>query len=137
MQLIPTYIFNDDSDLTSAKSKAYLNRTLESKALTCTMSKAELAIIDGSAILWVVNWPIKASIIDYLQNISSYILQKLARGNINLVFERHYDYIIKSSAQSGGGRSTCWTHKLTLISPLPSKITKLGISKNKSQLIEL
>ena len=41
------------------------------------------------------------------------------------------------SGQSGRGRSTCWTHKLTPASPLPSKITTFGSSENKSQLIEL
>ena len=51
LALKPTYIFNDDSDLISAKSKTYLKRTLKSKTSTCTMSKAELAIIDGSAVL--------------------------------------------------------------------------------------
>ena len=114
-----------------------MKRTLESKVSTRTMNKPELTIIDGSAILWVVNWPTKASAIDYLQNFSSYILQKLAAGNINLAFDRYYNYSIKSPTRSGRGRSTCRTHKLTPTSPLPSKITTLGSSENKSQLIEL
>ena len=134
---IPTSIFNDDSDLRPAKSKAGMKRTLESKASTHTMSKWELTIIDGSAILSVINWPTKASVIDYLQIFSSYIPQKLATGNINLVFDRYYDYNVKSSTRSDSGGSTCQTHKLTPISPLLSKITTLGSSEKKSQLIEL
>ena len=78
---IPTSTFNDDGDLRPAKSKADIKRTLESKVSTRTMSKPELTTIDGSAILWAVNWPTKASVIDYLQNFSSYILQKFATGN--------------------------------------------------------
>lgn len=50
----------------SASSKAYLKRTLESKASTCTMSKVELAMIARSAIIWVVNWPTEISAIDYI-----------------------------------------------------------------------
>ena len=133
---ISTSIFNDGSDLRPAKSKADLKRTLQSKASTHTMSISELTIIDGSAILWMVNWSTKASVIDYLQNFSSYIIQELARSNINLVLNRHYNYSIKSSTQSGCGRSTCWTHKLTVTSPLPCKITTLGSSENKSKLNE-
>ena len=52
---IPTSIFNNDSDLRSAKSEPDMKRALEFKALTCTMSKTELMITDRSAILWVVN----------------------------------------------------------------------------------
>lgn len=52
---IPTSIFNDDSDLRSAKSKPDMKRALEFKVLTCTMSKPELMITDRSEILWVVN----------------------------------------------------------------------------------
>ena len=134
---VPTSIFNDDGDLRPEKSKADMKRTLESKVSTRTMNKPELTIIDGSAISWVVNWPTKASVVDYLQSFSSYILPKLATGNINLAFDRYYDYSIKSSTRSGRGRSTCRTHKLTPTSPLPSKITTLGSSENTSQLIEL
>ena len=88
------------------------------------MNKPELTITDGSAILWVVNWPTKASVIDYLQNLNSFILQKLAAGNTSLAFDRCYDCSIKSSTRSGCGRSTCRTQINT------------G-SENKSQLIEL
>ena len=110
---IPTSIFNDDGDLRPAKSKADMKRTLESKASTRTMNKPERTIIDVSATLWLVNWPTKASVIDYLQIFTSYISQKLATGNINLVFDRYYDYSRKSCTRSDSGRSTCWTHKLT------------------------
>ena len=72
-----TSTFNYDGDLRPAKSKADLRRTLEPKVSTHTMIKLELTIIDGSAI-WVVNWPTMASVIDYLQNLSAYILQKHA-----------------------------------------------------------
>ena len=135
---IPTSIFNDDGDLRPAKSKADMKRTLESKASTRTMNKPERTIIDVSATLWLANWPTKASVIDYLQIFTSYISQKLATGNINLVFDRYYDYSRKSCTRSDSGRSTCWTHKLTpTFPPLPSKITTLGSSENKLQLIEL
>ena len=53
------------------------------------------------------------------------------------MFDRYYDYSIKSFTGSGRGRSTCRTHKLTPTSPLPSKIATLGSSENKSQLTEL
>ena len=75
------------------------------------MNKPELTITDESAVSWVVNWPTKTSVIDYLQNFSPYILQKLATGNINLVFDKYYDYSIKLSARSGCGRSTCRTQR--------------------------
>ena len=129
---IPTSIFNDNIDLRPAKSKAELKRILESKASNRTMNKSELTIIDGSAILWVVSWQTKASVIDYLQNLSSYILQSLETCNIDLQCK----YSIKSSTRSGCGKSTCRTHKLIPTS-LQYKFTTLGSSENKWQLIEL
>ena len=53
------------------------------------------------------------------------------------MFDRCYDYSIKSFTRSCRGRSTFQTHKLTPTSPLPSKITTLGSSENKLQLIKL
>ena len=108
-----------------------MKRTLEYKALTHTMNKPELTITDESTVSWLVNWPTKASVIDDLQNFSPYILQKIAAGNINLVFDKYYDYSIKSSARSGVGRCTCRTQRFQQASPLPSKITTFGSSKNK------
>ena len=52
---IPTSIFNADSDLRPANSKADLKRALASKESTCTINKPKLTIIDGSAMLGVVN----------------------------------------------------------------------------------
>lgn len=71
-----TSTFNYDGDLRPAKPKADLRRTLEPKVSTHTMIKLELTI-DGSPI-WVVNGPTMASVINDLQNFSSYILQKHA-----------------------------------------------------------
>ena len=88
-----------------------MKRTLEYKALTHPMNKPELTVTDESTVSWLVNWPTKASVIDYLQNFSPYILQKIAAGNINLVFDKYYDYSIKSSARSGLGRFTCRTNR--------------------------
>ena len=111
-ELVPILIslFNYDGDLRPEKSRADLKMTLASKASTRIINKLKLTIIDKSVILWVVNWPKKASVIDYLQNPSSYIRQKLATGNMNLLFDRYYHYSFKSSTRSGRGRSTCQTH---------------------------
>ena len=106
---ITTSTFNDHVDLRPAKSKEDLKNFLESKASIRTMNKPELTIIDGSAILWVESWPTKPLVIDYLQNFSSYILQKLATCNIKLVFDRYYDYSIKSSTRSGCEKSKITT----------------------------
>ena len=88
------------------------------------MNKPELTIPDESA----MGSKLANKGISHQLSLKLYILQKLATGNINLPFDRYYDYSIKSSTRF---------YKLTPISPLPSKITALGSSANKSQLIEL
>lgn len=64
------------------------------------MNKPELTIIDVSAIAWVIKWPTKASVINYLQAFNSYILQNLVTSNINLVFDSYYDYTVHTNISS-------------------------------------
>ena len=87
---ILTSKFNYECDL-----RPDLKKALESKVSTSTMNKLELTIIDRSAIILVVNCPTKASVIDYLQRLSSYFLKKLATGDFNLVIDRYCDLVVE------------------------------------------
>jgi len=107
---IPTCLFNDDGDMRVAKSKADLKNALGCKISTRGMGNPQLTVIDGSATMWVINWPTKASVSDYLDNFCSYILQRIEAGNTNLFFDRYYDFSIKSSTRSGLGKSISRTY---------------------------
>ena len=126
---LPNSIFNDEGDLRLSKVKG---RPEKDSKIRGVKSHNEQWVVKSAMGSKLANKGISHQL-----SLKLYILQKLATGNINLPFDRYYDYSIKSSTRSGCGRSTCRTHKLTPISPLPSKITTLGSSANKSQLIEL
>ena len=69
------------------------------------MATPDLTVIDGSAILWVVNWPSKALVSDYVDNEYAFVLKKLDIGRIYLVFDRYYDFSTKSLTRTGRGKS--------------------------------
>ena len=52
------------------------------KEITCV-------IIDGSAILYVVNWPANGTLKDYVGNFKSYINKMLRKVDVYLVFDRY------------------------------------------------
>ena len=69
------------------------------------MATPDLTVIDGSAILWVVNWPSKALVSDYVDNVYAFVLKKLDIGRTYLVFDRYYDFSTKSLTRTGRGKS--------------------------------
>ena len=59
----------------------------------------EATVVDGSAILWVAQWPNKGTVQDYVSNVTSYILGKARYSDVYLVFDRYHEYSIKSGTR--------------------------------------
>ena len=57
---------------------------------------ANVSVLDGSAILWVVPWPADGSVKDYIANFKYAIGQRLRVEDVYLIFDRYYDYSTKS-----------------------------------------
>ena len=53
-------------------------------------------------ILWVIHWPSNGTIHDgmYVNGFFDYICRKLTQSDVHLVFDRQYDYSIKSGTRS-------------------------------------
>ena len=52
---VPIALFNDEGKMRAAKSKSDLKSLLGTKVLSRGLVKPDFTVIDGSAILWVVN----------------------------------------------------------------------------------
>ena len=93
--------------------------------------------MDGCAIMYVVNWPTNAMVQDYVDNMCHFVLNKLKTTDTAIVFDRYYDFSIKSSTRLDRGSTSSRTHLLSLTSPLPAKLVTLSSPCNKVQLIDL
>ena len=76
------------------------------------IEKPDLTVVDGSTILRVVNWPTKGKVSDFIENVCCYMIDIFKEGNINVVFDRYYDYNIKSSARAERGNGVAPVHKI-------------------------
>ena len=67
-----------------------------------------------------------------------HILDKLEKCTVHLVFDRYFDYSIKSNTSSfRAGLEVRRCQKLTLSTPLPSQQVVLNVTENKVQVIQM
>ena len=65
---VPTCKFDDTGDMRIAKSKSTLKTILQVKVSGRVSDGANVSVLGGSAILWVVPWPADGSVKDYIAN---------------------------------------------------------------------
>jgi len=70
-----------------------------------------------------------------MDNFAAYITDKLAIGNVYLVFDRYENFRTKCVTRSGGATGASRVHQLRLSTPLPSQVI-LTVTENKRQLID-
>ena len=131
---VPTSMFTDSGDMRIGKSKEQLKTQLQVELSTRkTSQEIQCRVLDGSAVLWVIHWPLNGKVRDYVVNFRKYIEQKLEVGDVYLVFV----YSTKSTTRSGRATEASRVHKLNLDTPLPPQKVCLIVSTNKKQLIDI
>ena len=98
--------------------------------------KPEVVVIDGCAIMWVITWPSAGTVRDYCNAFCSYILKRLDKSDVYLIFDRYNEDSIKKDTRQSRAKSGSRTYKLNMSSPLPSQSVILSVTKNKIQIIE-
>lgn len=135
---LPTSLFNNSGDLRIAKTKSTLKKKLKVDLSERTSMKPDVIIIDGCAILWCIYWPSHGTVQDYVDNCWGYVSQRMHKSHVYLVFDRYYEYSIKScTRKSRIGKQSVSGHKLRLSTPLPAQHTILTVTENKVQLIDI
>ena len=95
-------------------------------------------IIDGCAMLWLIQWPSKGTVMDYVENLLAYLRNKLKICNTYLVFDRYYNNSIKQVTRTArAGKDASRRHQLNLTTPLPAQKIVLTVTENKVQLIHI
>ena len=65
---VPTSMFDDTGDMRIAKSKSTLKNILQVEVSDRVAGGANVSVLDGSAIPWIVPWPADGSVQDYIAN---------------------------------------------------------------------
>ena len=103
---VPIYMFTDSGDMRIGKCKSQLKTQLQVELSTRKASQEiQCRVLDGSAVLWVIHWPLNGKVRDYVANFRKYIEHKLEVGDVYLVFDRYREYSTKSTTRSGSNRS--------------------------------
>ena len=74
---------------------------------------------------------------DFVENFLSYVNTLLHKSDVHLVFDRYYEFSIKSATHSERVESANVAYVLNLESPLPKKSIILKSPKSKVQLINI
>ena len=135
---VPPSMFDETGEMRITKSKSTLKLKLQVEVTDRRSIHPDAIILDGCAILWVINWPSHGIVEDYIKNLVHYISLSLALGDTYLVFDRYYDNSIKQTTRtSRAGNNASRQHQLSLLTPLPPQKVCLTVTKNKVQLINL
>ena len=76
---VPTSMFHDsDAMRINLQRKIGLKKRLAKEASSrCSTSNVAASLLDGSAVLWIVHWPAKGVIADFVENFKGFLLKKL------------------------------------------------------------
>jgi len=80
---VPTSMFHDSGVMRICKAKSDLKKPLTKESSSrCSTSTVTANVLDGSAELWVVHWPAKGVIADFVLNFKKYIAKMLVDGDV-------------------------------------------------------
>ena len=129
-------MFHDSGAARMCKAKSDLKKRLARETSSRIVETNQAAIVlDGSAILWVVHWPAKGTVVDFVNNFKKYISNKLHESDVYLVFDRYRDYSTKSVTRERRASDASRLYQLSENMPLPSQKAVLTVSAYKKQLI--
>ena len=120
-----------------ATNKSTLKNKLKVEITGLSVPKANIVIIDGSAVLWAIHWPTQGTVKDFIENFVSYIIPKMKEADVYLIFDRYETYSTKGATRTARGKEASRHHQLSLSTQLPSQKVVLTVSYNKVQLIAL
>lgn len=135
---MPLSMFKTNGNPRIISNKADLMNLLKVE-VSARSRKPDISILDGCAILWIIQWPSSTgTMTDHITSFSKYILNLLDKNDVLLAFDRYHDYSIKSvTREKRNVAQSSKSVKVTLNGPAQDKNVVLTNKNNKKQLIEL
>jgi len=82
-----------------------------------------LEILDGCAILWVINWTNQGTVADFVNGFTTNVIKRLASQDTYLIFDSYFDCSIKSGTRAArAGKADSRRHKLQIHTQLPPQM---------------
>ena len=135
---VPPSMFEENGDLRITKTKSVLKRKLQVEISDRACSSPTSIIIDGCAVFWVIWWPTKGTVEDFVLNLLVYVKEQFKSSDTYLVFDRYYQTSIKNATRTvRAGREASRKHKLELKMPLPAQKIVLTVTENKTHMIKI
>ncbi|KAG0712046.1 hypothetical protein GWK47_019290 [Chionoecetes opilio] len=129
-------MFEDNGDMRITKSKSSLKQKLRLEQSSRILPAPETTVIDGCALLWIIRWPRHGTIQNFVNSVLEYIFLKLEHSNVNIIFDRYYEYSTKTATRASRAVQQARTlHKLTPSTALPAQSIALTVTENKKQII--
>jgi len=117
---VPTSMYDDNGDMRIAKSKSNLKKILQVEVSDRVAGGANVSVLGGSAIFWVVHWPADGSVKECIANFKYAIEKRLRVEDVYLIFDRYYDNSIKRVTRLSRATGVSRVHHLQVNSKLPA-----------------
>ncbi|KAJ8391024.1 hypothetical protein AAFF_G00096450 [Aldrovandia affinis] len=130
---VPTAMFTEDG-MRICKAKSTLKKSLQIEVSRRNAGDADVTVIDGSALLWTIHWPADGTVADFIENVKTRLTSYLSESDVYLIFDRYYDYSIKSITRDVRETGVNKKHHLLLSTKLPAQKVVLSSIENKKQL---
>ena len=134
---VPTSFFKDTGEARYTSSKAVLKNKLKVE-ISSRGLKPDAVIVDGGGMLHSsIHWPKEGLVEDLVSGIIQYVSKIVASSDGYVVFDRYFDYSIKSDTRQKRIGVFQRLHTLSLETPLPATEICMSSAKTKENLIEI
>ncbi|KAH9502367.1 hypothetical protein Btru_075508 [Bulinus truncatus] len=115
---VPPSMFDDSGNMRITKSKSVLKQKLQVEHSARNSPAPHVVVVDGCALLWIIHWPVNGTLQDFVDGFIMYIMKILTQHDVYVVFDRYFQYSIKSVTRSGrAAKSATRQHKLNQLCP--------------------
>ena len=127
----PTAFCNDSGEPKYITTKSTLKNKLKS-SISSRNLRSDCIIIDGNAMLHsATHWPKNSLVTNLIDGVKAYIFKLLEQCDIYLIFDRYYEFSIKSNTRNERIGAFKKHYNLSLNMPLPPKEATMTSSKTK------
>ena len=70
---VSTALFNENGNMRITKTKSTLKNKLKVEKSNRNLQKPDMYLIDGWAIFWVIHWPSRGTVQDYVDGVVEYV----------------------------------------------------------------
>ncbi len=82
-------MFHENGAIRIPTNKSSLKKTLQLEHSGRTSASADVVIIDGCAMMWVIHWPTNGTVADYANNFMHYICSIMDSSDVFLTFDQY------------------------------------------------